>query len=108
MKEQLEDWGYTAQPARSLDEAMKALAADNATPNLILADYRLGSGITGSEAIHVIRRSLGVNVPGMLFTGDTALERLREAQASGFRLLHKPVPPDELRCAMIEVVGDRG
>ena len=89
-EKQLKDWGYTVLAARSLDQALKNLAVDGVTPDLILADYRLDIGITGGEAIDVIRGYLGVNVPGMLITGDTAPERLREAQASGFRLLHKP------------------
>jgi signal transduction histidine kinase/CheY-like chemotaxis protein len=108
MKNQLDNWGYTVQVARSIGQALEAIASDDATPNLILADYRLGIGITGGDAIHAIRDYLGVKVPGILITGDTAPERLREAQSSGFRLLHKPVPPHELRRAMIDVIGDCG
>jgi two-component system, sensor histidine kinase len=34
-------------------------------------------------------------------SGDTAPERLREAQASGLPILHKPVPADKLRDTML-------
>jgi CheY-like chemotaxis protein len=37
------------------------------------------------------------DMPAFLMTGDTAPERLREAAASGFHLLHKPVQPMALR-----------
>ena len=33
----------------------------------------------------------------MIVTGDTAAERLREAKASGYQLVHKPVQPAMLR-----------
>ena len=36
----------------------------------------------------------------MLITGDTAPDRLKEAQESGFLLLHKPVPRGKLRAAI--------
>jgi two-component system, sensor histidine kinase len=40
----------------------------------------------------------------MLITGDTAPDRLKEAQASGYLLLHKPVPNDRLREAIEELI----
>ena len=36
-------------------------------------------------------------VPAAIVTGDTSPERLREARASGHRLLHKPVAAEQLR-----------
>ena len=40
----------------------------------------------------------------MLITGDTAPDRLKEAQASGYLLLHKPVANDRLREAIEELI----
>jgi hypothetical protein len=37
-------------------------------------------------------------------SGDTAPERLREASASGFQLLHKPVPPMKLRLMLNQLL----
>ncbi len=39
-------------------------------------------------------------IPAFVMSGDTALERLREAQESGHHLLHKPVQPMTLRAMM--------
>ena len=39
-------------------------------------------------------------IPALLITGDTSPERLREAQTSGYYLLHKPVHPLQLRIAL--------
>ena len=43
-------------------------------------------------------------IPGMLITGDTAPDRLREAQESGLLLLHKPVNNSRLRTAINHLV----
>jgi hypothetical protein len=44
-------------------------------------------------------------IPAMLITGDTAPDRLAEAQASGLLLLHKPVSNGRLRAAIVNLVG---
>ena len=41
----------------------------------------------------------------MIVTGDTSPDRLREAKASGFRLLHKPLVAEELFDAIGELAG---
>jgi DNA-binding response OmpR family regulator len=45
-----------------------------------------------------------MNVPAMLITGDTAPDRIEAAQASGFLLLHKPVPSGRLRAAIANLI----
>src|SRR5580698_7872961 len=40
-------------------------------------------------------------------SGDTAPERLREAQESGHHLLHKPVPPMKLRNMLSQLLTSR-
>jgi CheY-like chemotaxis protein len=52
------------------------------------------------EAIERLRQVAGVPVPAFVITGDTAPERLREASAGGFPLLHKPVSPMALRTTL--------
>jgi CheY-like chemotaxis protein len=69
-------------------------------PDLIISDFRLRGGHTGAEAIHAVRAAIGHDTPALIVTGDTAPERLQEADAAGFLLLHKPVKPQKLRTAM--------
>ncbi|MFA7243497.1 MAG: ATP-binding protein [Sulfuricellaceae bacterium] len=90
----LEIQGYHPVAAQSAAEAL--LKIGDHAPDLIIADYRLRDGKTGIEAIGIIRSQLGKSVPAILVSGDTLPARLREANASGFQLLHKPVDPDEL------------
>lgn len=46
----------------------------------------------------------GSQLPALLITGDTAPERLSEAQETGVMLLHKPVAPNELYRAIAQVL----
>jgi len=100
----LEGWGYRVLAAGSRAEAIGLLDAHR--PDLILADYRLRGGETGLEVIRAVHARLGVRTPAAIVTGDTAPERLAEAQAGGYRLLHKPVAAAELRMAVSELAED--
>ncbi len=90
----LTQWGYEVLVAASPEEALLALQQ---APDVIIADYRLREGQTGAEAIRRIHAAWGAHIPALIVTGDTAPERLREARASGFAFLHKPVEPAKLR-----------
>lgn len=86
-----ESWGYRVVAAPSAAEALSQLDGGGEAPSFILADYRLKDGQTGTEAIHLLRQIYGPTIPGVLVTGDTAVDRLRHAAASGLPILHKPV-----------------
>jgi signal transduction histidine kinase/CheY-like chemotaxis protein len=88
--------GSYAEAERLLDE--RALEVD-----LIVADFRLRQHENGIETVRRLRARLG-EVPALLVSGDTAPERLREAQASGLPLLHKPVSLDKLMQTMLAVL----
>ncbi|MNW03871.1 hypothetical protein D3C71_1998680 [compost metagenome] len=55
---------------------------------------------TGADAIRHLRDAFGLAVPGIILTGDTSPERIREASRSGFFLLHKPIAPPDLAAAV--------
>jgi signal transduction histidine kinase len=98
----LQDWGCTCDIAESIEEALvlaKAHAHD-----LIISDYRLREQHTGVEAIVAVHELLGEKIPAILITGDTAPDRLREAQASKLPLLHKPVSTNQLYRKMVETL----
>jgi CheY-like chemotaxis protein len=76
-------------------------------PDAIIADYRLRGDALGIEAIQALQARFRSNIPAVLVTGDTAPDRLREATASGFRLLHKPVAPTKLRSLLTLVLEER-
>ncbi|MDD5057539.1 MAG: hybrid sensor histidine kinase/response regulator [Sideroxydans sp.] len=98
----LRDWGCECEMAENIEEAL-AITSVHA-PDLIISDYRLREQRTGVEAIASLRAQLGESLPALLITGDTAPERLREAQASGIPLLHKPVSPSQLYRKLVELL----
>lgn len=100
MTEVLGGWGCQVRVAENAQDALAQLAAAAFSPDAIIADYRLREGRSGAEAIAEIRRTLGRSVPAAILTGDTAPARLREAGASGFLLLHKPIQPARLRSVL--------
>jgi PAS domain S-box-containing protein len=101
------DWGCQPLLVSGAGEAKAAVAA-GFRPDAVVCDYRLPGGATGAEAIAAIRAACGRAVPGVVVTGDTAPERLREAQASGLGLLHKPVRPAKLRALLTHLLRERG
>ncbi len=92
----LEGWGYRVADAGSVAEALVQLD-EGLAPDIVLTDYRLPEGDTGLMLMDTVRRRLGRDVPGVLLTGDTSSDRLRESAGAQCALLHKPIQPHELR-----------
>jgi signal transduction histidine kinase len=101
----LEAWGHTVVAAGSSGEAVERLAGVADRPDLIISDFRLREGEDGIAAIELLRSEYNEPIPAMLITGDTAPDRLRDAQTSGLLLLHKPVPNSRLRAAIVNLMG---
>jgi CheY-like chemotaxis protein/two-component sensor histidine kinase len=108
MRGLLTNWGCEMVTGDSDQSAIAALAGHSRTPDLIISDYRLQAGQTGIDAIDCLRNAYGVAIPAFLISGDTAPERLREAIASGYQLLHKPMQPMALRAMLIRIFQSRG
>ena len=107
MRGVLKGWGCEVVTATSEDGALAILSKAERPPDIIISDYRLNDGKTGLDVIERIRRAFGASIPAFLISGDTAPERLREARASGYYLLHKPVLPITLRAVVSQLLKDR-
>lgn len=84
----LVELGARVSVAAGTEEALHCARHDR--PDLALVDYRLDPGDSGLVSIQALRE-LYPALPAILVTGDTAPDRLREAQHAGIPLLHKPV-----------------
>jgi signal transduction histidine kinase/CheY-like chemotaxis protein len=89
----LDELGCTVYLADSSDEARRVAATERV--DVVLSDFRLRDGDSGIVALRAVRH-LHPQVRAALVTGDTAPNRLRDAQWAGVPLLHKPVQLDEL------------
>jgi signal transduction histidine kinase/CheY-like chemotaxis protein len=103
----LKSWGCLVVTAESEDAAMAKLAEHGRRPDLIISDYHLANGKVGFELIDRLRRACGAQIPAFLISGDTAPERLREASASGYYLLHKPILPITLRSVVSQLLKNQ-
>ena len=106
MRGVLKSWGCSVVTAGSEGEALAVLTGHERPPDLIISDYRLGDGKTGFELIERLRGTFGASIPAFLISGDTAPERLHEASASGYYLLHKPVLPITLRAVVNQLLKE--
>jgi DNA-binding NtrC family response regulator len=70
----------------------------------VLSDFRLRDGDSGVVALRAVRH-LHPQVRAALVTGDTAPNRLRDAQWAGVTLLHKPVPLEQLIALLAQPPG---
>jgi len=97
MRVLLVGWGAQVIGTASVDEALSATRTLSRAPDLVIADYRLGSGLDGSQAIEALRARFATSIPAILVTGSTTPAHLDEAKAKGFHVLNKPVAPAKLR-----------
>jgi len=103
----LNDAGCRVLTCDSAASAQSLLVELDLIPDLIIADYRLREGKTGSEAVELLRDELNQDIPAFLISGDTSAIRVKEASDSGIRLLHKPVTPTELFEVINEVAYEK-
>ncbi|WP_247894353.1 hybrid sensor histidine kinase/response regulator [Azospirillum sp. B510] len=118
----LESWDYRVMAAVEGESALALFgdpiptpasatpdlpSPDLPPPDLIVSDFRLPGRLTGVQTVAKVGERLGRRIPGLILTGDTAPERIREAMATGCRLLHKPVSPEDLRHAIAAILAER-
>ena len=103
MRALLESWGCRVAACSGLVEAQRLLDDYALDVDVIVADFRLPQHENGIETVRRLRERLG-EVPALIVSGDTAPERLREAQASGLPFLHKPVSAEKLKETVLAVL----
>ena len=91
--------------ASSGEEA--ATAIPSASPDLVMMDLDMGTGMHGAEAIKRLRND-GVDVPVLVFTTyDTDADVVRAVDAGAIGYLLKDSTPDEIFGAMRGAVAGR-
>lgn len=93
----LRGWGHQTLAARSLDEALTALATHGSNPDVALIDMHLSANQNGLQVIAALRERHGPSLRVAIVTGDTSPEVLAQIRSAGVLGLHKPVAPDVLR-----------
>jgi signal transduction histidine kinase/CheY-like chemotaxis protein len=94
--------GCEIETATNRVEAMAAFSGTK--PDAIVADYRLGDGDTGVSVLQAFKLKFP-GIRGLVLTGDTGPEPLREVLSSGYRILHKPIRAMELVAQIRMILG---
>jgi signal transduction histidine kinase len=97
MRMLLGGWHAEVITAASTDEALIAVADAPRAPDLVVADYQLGNGANGAQAIESIRARFGAAIPAIVVTGSITPAHRDEARTKDYHLLAKPVAPAKLR-----------
>jgi signal transduction histidine kinase/CheY-like chemotaxis protein len=104
----LRSWGCEVSASTSSEAALDSLPNLHERPDLIISDHHFTHGENGIAVIERLRHAFDAPIPALLVTGDISVERRQEAEACGYDLLQKPVPPLILRAAMSEILKQRG
>lgn len=107
MEELVSHWGHDVEAFEDYFAVNGILENKEFIPEVIITDYRLKDNKTGVDAIEYIFEKMDQKVPAMIITGDTDPVRIKEAQSSGYMLLHKPLQPAKLRNAIAFLTKDK-
>jgi PAS domain S-box-containing protein len=91
----LELEGYHVTPVASQAEAVEHILKGHRV-DLVISDYHLAGGESGTEVIAKLREILGVSLKAILTTGDTSSAIKRLPCDSNLRITSKPVKAEEL------------
>ncbi len=91
-----------ARAAEGRDDAL-AIVREGFLPDVIVADHRLRDH-SGLDAVAAIAAEIGPR-PVIVVTGDTAPQTLAQVQASGFKVVHKPLDGSTLAQALREAAS---
>ena len=103
MRALLSIWGVQASIADSVKDA-EALFAKSGPPDLLIVDLRLADEVHGSQLALRLQQQYG-DFPVLIITGETSSDALREAHASGYALLQKPIAAEVLRREIVRIAG---
>ena len=92
----LESIGARVACAMSAEDALAVVTANGFQPDLVVSDHRLPEGVTGVDLLRQIGDEMGRDVPGVIITGETSEERIKDARSAGYPILRKPVDPERL------------
>jgi two-component system CheB/CheR fusion protein len=100
----MEVTGYRITTAMSGSEAIAALTGIG-DPDVIVSDFRLSNGETGTDVVQRLRDAIGAEIPAIVLTGDTSLQHIQAANLPHCSMLHKPADGDKLIALIDRIAG---
>jgi CheY-like chemotaxis protein len=90
----LELEGYRVTAVSSLRDALQHVQSGNGI-DLLISDYHLNDGETGTQVIASLRESVGMALKAILTTGDTSSAIQRLPRDPHLRITSKPIKAEE-------------
>ena len=97
---QFDAWGCFTEYCERAEDIVNVLEK----PDVVVADYMLPGDLTGLDALNKLRELFAVELPGIIVTGDTGPEVLKQFERVNVQVLHKPVSPEQLKTSLAECV----
>lgn len=99
--------GFETREAASGEQALAFADALRGKLDVLIVDYYLGNGMTGTEVAEEFARLLGHAVPTVILTGDPANAEVPWLSDAPVWLARKPLLPDTLLAALPALVDFR-
>lgn len=99
--------GFEVAGAATSAEALELALSCRQRLDVLVVDYRLGGGITGTEVAEAIARRLGHGLPTVILTGDPYNAEIPWLKNSPVWLLRKPASPETLVAGLAPLVAFR-
>jgi len=96
-------WHLASITAPSYPALLEIAQRDSLMPKAIIADLHLDGDIDGIDAIVMLRKRLGHDLPGILVTADHSREVKERAKASDIEYFSKPMKPAQLRAYLFHL-----
>lgn len=92
----MESWGVHVLDCASEEQAVALLREIDISPDVLVADYQLDQGKTGTEAVQNINAEFG-HVPAVIISANRSPETAEECKRHNLTLVHKPIDPTKLK-----------
>jgi CheY-like chemotaxis protein len=99
--------GFDTREAATGEQALSNVEALRGKLDVLIVDYHLGRGMTGTEVAEEFARLLGHAVPTVILTGDPANAEVPWLTDAPVWLARKPLSPDTLLAALPALVDFR-
>jgi len=101
----LESEGHHAVTASDGTGAMESVEGGTVQPDVILADHKLPTGVSGLQLVTDLRSRLHRNVPAAILTGDISTNTVRKIERHGLVHVGKSVKSKELTRIIQRLLG---
>src|ERR1041384_5610727 len=99
--------GFDTREAASGEQALAQVDSLRGKLDVLIVDYHLGNGMTGTEVAEEFARLLGHAVPTVILTGDPANAEVPWLTDAPVWVARKPLAPETLLAALPSLVTFR-